>query len=86
MSVPDGTEAAWWRHVLYGLAGQTFEAQSALDKFEAAMEARTLREAAEKIRADPPPADLDGRFGPYINAWLDGQSEAADLIDPDKEG
>jgi hypothetical protein len=44
-----------------------------------------LREAAEKIRTEPPPADLDGRFGPYINAWLDGQSEAANLIDPDKE-
>lgn len=50
MSAPNGTEAAWWRHVLYGLAGETFEAQAALDRLEAAVEARTLREAAAKIR------------------------------------
>lgn len=31
--------ANWQRHTLYGLAGESFEAQEALDKFEAALQA-----------------------------------------------
>jgi hypothetical protein len=35
--ISDGrSEASWHRHHLYGLAGQTFEAQSALDKLKEA--------------------------------------------------
>jgi hypothetical protein len=74
VSAPDGTEAAWWRHVLYGLAGQTFEAQDALDKFETALEGRALREAAAKQRALP----LSGSEAGVRDALVN-------LIDPDKE-
>lgn len=76
-----GTEADWYRHILYGLAGETFEAQEALDKFEAAVRCRALREAAEKIRAHWYPG-FRGK-SEYTQGVDDGYDKAADLIDPD---
>lgn len=77
MSAKDGTQAAWWRHVLYGLAGETFEAQDALDRLEAAVEERTLRGAAETIRFHKDEA----RGAVQATKVVDF---CANLIDPDK--
>lgn len=76
----DATTAAWhWqRHILYGLAGETFEAQDALDEFEAAIEARVLRRAAEKIRLH-----RDEALGAVQATKV--VDFCADLIDPDKD-
>jgi hypothetical protein len=73
-----GTEADWYRHVLYGLAGETFEVQEALDKFEAAVEQRHARSLAEKLRAE-----VESRpAGDIMRISVRG---AANFIDPDKD-
>lgn len=66
---------------LYGELRYTYDHDTATALIGAVRE-EIASELAEEIRTAPVPENVDGRFGAYVNAYLDGSDEAADLIDP----